>query len=84
MNKSIASFITKVKNYYWVLNMKLYKRKADRLHKITGSQFFIIMFQGKITIVSKEWFKEQRQQGKFPMNFNANNLKAISYYFTKS
>lgn len=87
MNKlfknSTSPFIIKVKNYYWVLQMKLYKRKADRLHRETGLQYFIIMFQGTITIVSKEWFKEQRQNGKFPKHFTSDNLKKISYYFTK-
>ena len=80
----IVEIITKIKNYRWVIRMQLYKRKADRLSKKTGSQYFILMFQGKVSIVSKEWFKEKRQEGMFPRKFTADNLKKISFYHTKA
>lgn len=72
-----------LRNYISVIRMNCFKRKADRLREITGIQHFIVMMQGKFTIVSKKWFTDQRQHGHFPKTFTAENLKKISFYYTK-
>lgn len=61
---------------------KLIKR-ADRLREKTGTQFFVVKISGRIRLMSKREFKWKRQHGVFPKNFTSDNLKKISYYYTR-
>lgn len=68
----------------WVgWNISRIKRKAEKLRKIEKSQMFVVKLDGRIRIISKRWFKEQRQQGRFPNSFTADKLKKISFYYTE-
>ena len=58
------------------------KRKAEQLRISEKSQMFVVKLDGKIRIISKCWFKEQRQHGKFPSSFTADKLKKVSFYYT--
>ena len=80
MKTKIDSITTTIKNYVWTIRMKLYIRKANELRKKTGIQQFIVINRGKVTIINKQWFKQNRN--KFPKNFTADNLKKIAYYYT--
>lgn len=71
------------KDLIFVIRIKRMKKKADKLRDLTGSQHFIFLHKGKITCRSKRWFKLMHQHGVFPKNFTADNLKQISYYYTK-
>lgn len=59
------------------------KIKADRYSAKNGVQVFIIKHQGKIINVTKEWFTYNKQHNKFPKNFTVDDLKKISFYYTK-
>lgn len=58
------------------------KKKADKLRITEKSQMFVVKIDGKIRIISKYWFKKQRQRGKFPKSFTSDKLKKISFYYT--
>ncbi len=60
------------------------KKQADKLREQTGSQMFVLKWDGKIQIISKRWFKKERQKGTFPKNFTADKLKSISFYYTRA
>lgn len=60
------------------------KRKADKLRETTGIQFFILKYKGRIRLMSKREFKHLRQHGVFPKSFTADNLKRISFYYTRT
>ena len=59
------------------------KKEADRFSSENGVQIFIIKYEGKIINVTKEWFTYHKQHGKFPKDFTVENLKKISFYYTK-
>ena len=59
------------------------KTKADRLRETEGSQMFVVHLNGKICIISKRWFKEQKRHGAFSKTFTIDSLKRISFYYTR-
>jgi hypothetical protein len=65
--------------------IKLYrlKNKANRYAKRYNAQFFIVKLHGKIVMISKNGFKELRQNGTIPLSITANELKKIAYYYTQ-
>ena len=75
--------LDKLKQVYIGFKMKRLKRKADKYRDLYGSQIFIIKDEGKIKLISKRWFKFQRQHGKYPKNMTTDHLKAMSFYYTR-
>ncbi|HEY5507168.1 MAG TPA: hypothetical protein VIK29_00750 [Paludibacter sp.] len=69
--------------YYIGYKIQRLKRKADKYREESGSQMFIIKDEGKIKLISKRWFKCQRQHGKYPKSMTLDDLKKISYYYTR-
>lgn len=74
----------KVIERYIGYRMKRLIKKADKLREKTGTQFFVVKINGKISLMSKREFKWKRQHGVFPKSFTADNLKKISYYYTRT
>lgn len=66
-----------------VVNVWLLKRKANKLAKKSGIQHFVVRWQGKPEILSKDGFQYLRQHGYFPLKFTATELKKIAIYHTK-
>ncbi len=58
------------------------KRKAEKLRRSEKSQMFVVRLNGRIRIVSRKWFKENKRKGKFPKHFTVDDLKRISFYYT--
>lgn len=82
INKDKRSLISIIKDYWWIFKLILLKRQADKWTAKYGAQHFIVKLDGRITIITKDWFRANRQRGKFPKNFTANNLKKVAYYYT--
>ena len=82
IKKRFNSLIIKIKDYWWTFKLMLLKRQADKWTAKYGVQHFIVKLDGKVTIITKDWFKENRRKGKFPKHFTANNLKEVAYYYT--
>lgn len=59
------------------------KRRADKLAKKTGDEYFVVMWHGKPRVLSKPQFKYLRQHGLFPLSFTAAELKKIAVYHVK-
>jgi len=72
-----------LKELHTAYQLKRLKRKADKLSKRNREQYFIIKLDGKIDIISKSWFTNNRQHGVFPLDFTAEKLKEIALYYTK-
>ena len=86
MNKIInyfAGIYQEFQEYRIGLKIKRLKKQADKLRETTGSQMFVLKWNGSIQIISKRWFKAQRQKGVFPKSFTADKLKSISFYHTR-
>ena len=79
----IKQLLNKIKDIIFMLKMRQYKKKADKIAVMTNVQQFIIMLNNKISIVDKKWFTDNRQHGVFPKNYTATELKKTAYYFTK-
>lgn len=58
------------------------KRKAEKLRISEKSQIFVVKMEGEIRFITKEWFKAQRQHGKFSKSFTTDKLKKVSFYHT--
>jgi len=58
------------------------KRKAMSLHRKYNCQVFVVKVNGKLTLISRFQFKTMRQNGLFPKNFTASDLKRIALFYT--
>ena len=74
--------IRKTKQFWIGWLLKRLKKKADKLRETEQSQMFVVKLDGKIRIISKRWFKHQRQKGIFPKSFTTDKLKKVSFYYT--
>ena len=86
MNKLTNIFLkwlSELNEYRIGYKIKRLKHKADKYREESGSQMFVIKLEGHIRIISKRWFKEQRQPGKFPKTMTSDDLKKISFYYTR-
>jgi len=75
--------LDKLKQYYIGFKIKRLKNKADKYRDKYGSQMFVLKYEGRIRMISRRWFKHQRQIGKFPKSMTSDDLKKISYYYTR-
>ena len=55
-------------------------KQAERLHKQGKGQQFVVNVGGKATIVSKQQFKDMRQNGLFQLSYTAKELRNIAIY----
>ena len=76
-------WIAELNEYRIGYKIKRLKRKADKYREVYGSQMFVLKYEGRIRTISKRWFKRQRQIGKFPKSMTSDDLKKISYYYTR-
>ena len=74
--------MNKIKKIARVLRIACLKYKANRLARKTRRQYFVVAFGGKIQIISKQDFKNMRQNGIFPKDFTAEQLKQIALCHT--
>lgn len=58
------------------------KKKAERLRVSEKSQMFVLRLNGRIRIISRKWYKENKRKGVFPKHFTVDDLKRISFYYT--
>ena len=76
-------WIAELNEYRIGYKIKRLKRKADKYREVYGSQMFVLKIEGRIRMISKRWFKEQRQLGKFPKTMTSDDLKKIAFYYTR-
>lgn len=82
ITKKIAQAKEFCKQCYIGYKIQKLKTQADKLHIKHNDQQFVLMFKGKLTIMSRQYFKYQRQHGQYPLSFTVADLKKISYYYT--
>jgi len=75
--------LDKLRQYYIGYKIKRLINEADKCRDKYGSQMFVLKYEGRIRTISKRWFKRQRQIGKFPKSMTSDDLKKISYYYTR-
>lgn len=73
---------SKFKSLFWVLRIRLLRRKANLLHRKHNEQFYIVKMGGRITIMGKDSLKRLRHKNIVPLCFTATELKRISIYHT--
>ena len=76
------SLIATFKQYVLTVRILLLKRKANKLTAKYRVPHYIVFLNGKITLITKDWFRENRQRKIFTKHFTANNLKKVALYYT--
>ena len=80
--KLITSFEYR-QEWFLMRAMNKAKRTADKLHKLTGYKYYVIMYGKKLTPVNMVWINRMKKLGLWPKRYDALQLEKESYYVTK-
>lgn len=78
----MIDIIKEIKKQWTAFKVVRLCRKADKLHKKTNVQHFIIQINGYLRMINKKQFKDLHQRGIIKMR-TVDELKAIAYYCSK-
>jgi hypothetical protein len=80
MTKLFKTLLTVAKNYIWVMKLVLWKYKADRLAFKHKQAHYLLILNGKLSLITKDWFVYNRQRGVFPKEITSDKLSKIALY----